>query len=550
MTSLLPSGHLARIARWVKDAWAPLKSKLQGPTTAWNSVRAKLTAAFVSLALLAGLSGVVGLLTMHRIAASVSTLADATSPLLMETSALIKNAHQMRSEFLSGAVRQNASSDDVQSRLTEFEHAARQHLASAKQLAGKVDLSPKFDNVAERQNDFATTLRQMTEAYAQLAAARAKVKTRHNVAEDALKAAEKGLHQIAAQVETEIVENEERAKVEIQSGSATLEGIGALFAQTATESFPISQGVYRLMRTTLLLQHLGESAVSARDQGALSSIQAEARTALKTSTSLLKKLGSRLRASGHGTLADEANRSFATVQSAFFGSDGLTDAKDQELAAANIVEHGTSQLDHVDSLYLSALNDVEAAVRERNEAAKSAAGAALRGGESLITLLVMLTGLLALGAGLFLARKVIRPLERLTEHVSGIGKTGELTRVSEPTLLSAPDELGDLARSFDRMIADLAAARAKLIASSEAEISKQIERLEAALAHMSGVGDVRWPTKGGRLQRALCEVVWIVPGPGEAGDALIQHCGGSHRQWLVCIRCAGAVPARTTGSCR
>jgi PAS domain-containing protein len=52
-------------------------------------------------------------------------------------------------------------------------------------------------------------------------------------------------------------------------------------------------------------------------------------------------------------------------------------------------------------------------------------------------------------------------------------------------MLAAADEIGDLARSFNAMIAELAQARQQLIAQSEQEVAKQVERLQAALANMS-----------------------------------------------------------------
>jgi signal transduction histidine kinase/CheY-like chemotaxis protein len=51
---------------------------------------------------------------------------------------------------------------------------------------------------------------------------------------------------------------------------------------------------------------------------------------------------------------------------------------------------------------------------------------------------------------------VLDPVTNLTEHARQIGSTGELTSSLE---LDRPDELGDLAREFDRMVRHLAAAK-------------------------------------------------------------------------------------------
>ena len=62
---------------------------------------------------------------------------------------------------------------------------------------------------------------------------------------------------------------------------------------------------------------------------------------------------------------------------------------------------------------------------------------------------------------------------------------GALHAIPDSFIVRSRDEFGDLARAFNRMIGELAGARQQLIKSSEAEISRQVERLEAALTNMS-----------------------------------------------------------------
>jgi diguanylate cyclase (GGDEF)-like protein len=92
---------------------------------------------------------------------------------------------------------------------------------------------------------------------------------------------------------------------------------------------------------------------------------------------------------------------------------------------------------------------------------------------------------MAAGAALFLTISISRPVERLTAHAQNVRESGELTPISDPALLASTDELGGLTRSINGMIVELAEARRQLIATSEAEISKQAERLQAAVGNMS-----------------------------------------------------------------
>jgi len=69
-------------------------------------------------------------------------------------------------------------------------------------------------------------------------------------------------------------------------------------------------------------------------------------------------------------------------------------------------------------------------------------------------------------------------------HVRYIRKSGNLDIQQEGRILQRTDEIGMLARSFNRMIAELAVARQRLIAWSEAEIAKQYDRLNVAINNM------------------------------------------------------------------
>jgi diguanylate cyclase (GGDEF)-like protein/PAS domain S-box-containing protein len=87
--------------------------------------------------------------------------------------------------------------------------------------------------------------------------------------------------------------------------------------------------------------------------------------------------------------------------------------------------------------------------------------------------------------GVIFARRLVRPLTVLAGHAEAIRASSEVTEISDASITQAPDEFGVLARSFNRMIAEIIVARQRLVDWSEAQLTIQYERLDAALNNMS-----------------------------------------------------------------
>jgi len=92
--------------------------------------------------------------------------------------------------------------------------------------------------------------------------------------------------------------------------------------------------------------------------------------------------------------------------------------------------------------------------------------------------------LAGLALAFLLTRRIAGPLTRLADHVVEIRRSGQLDTRIDPSVADRGDEIGTLSRAFNLMIAELADARRRLIAWSEAEILKQYGRLDAAISNM------------------------------------------------------------------
>jgi diguanylate cyclase (GGDEF)-like protein/PAS domain S-box-containing protein len=102
-----------------------------------------------------------------------------------------------------------------------------------------------------------------------------------------------------------------------------------------------------------------------------------------------------------------------------------------------------------------------------------------------LTPAALAAAVLAVAFGFWMVRRhFVQPVLDLTNYVARIRQSGELDIASDIDVIQRQDEIGALWRSFRLMIAELADARAQLIAKSEAEINLQNERLNAAIDNM------------------------------------------------------------------
>src|SRR5262245_1203309 len=208
-------------------------------------LRPKLVLGFLALSLLIAVCGASGLFFVKRIGASVSVFADVTSPMLGHTLQLVDNAQRMRAAFLEATTRARAD-DDFKKVLAELDAAARRDIDGLRRLASEAGLTVDVNDIERRQRELSEVLQARRAAHSreQLSAAKTNdLLERFKVERGAFDAM---LTSIAGEAETKIVEAEDRAKIEVQTGAATVEGLGELIAQALNETYPLLQGLNRM----------------------------------------------------------------------------------------------------------------------------------------------------------------------------------------------------------------------------------------------------------------------------------------------------------------
>ena len=220
---------------------------------------AKLILAFLGLSALIGICGASGLFFVQQIGTSVSVFADVTSPMLGHTLQLVDNAQRMRAAFLDAMKR---GGDGAQKQLADIESDARRSIDALRELSTRADLSVNIGAIEGRQREFAQGFQAMLATTARERAAEAKTKALVEQFAVARREFDAKLVAVANESEVKIVESEDRAKTEVQTGKATVEDLGELISQTFTETFPLLQGVNKLMRDGVKLEETTTSYVS------------------------------------------------------------------------------------------------------------------------------------------------------------------------------------------------------------------------------------------------------------------------------------------------
>ncbi len=137
--------------------------------------------------------------------------------------------------------------------------------------------------------------------------------------------------------------------------------------------------------------------------------------------------------------------------------------------------------------------------------------------------------LLAAGAGWVVAQRTTRPLRALTAAVDEVAATQEFSAPDLPT--SSPDEVGRLARGFDRMLGALAVSRAqqhRLVQDAAHELRTPLTSMMANVDWLLRAPDVDQQARGealagvrrelGELNDVIAEIVQLATDSHEPPD--------------------------------
>lgn len=447
-------------------------------------IRSKLILAFAAMTSMTLFCGAIGFFFVDRIGKSVSVFSDVTSPLLTESLALVDDAQHMRATFFQ-AINAGANTDDIPAKLAAMHDASRVRLNTLRDLAARPGIELKVDNLVAVEQGFFNQFDSMLSAHRREQAANLVTEQRIAHFGAQRRALDAILQALVNRAEGRITESEDEAKVKVQTGVATVDGLSDLFSNLLTQTYPIVQNAHRLLQESKQLDEMVDLLLLQTRPESVPALDQSMRDKFKTIESVTRRLAGRMRDGPGVAEIARIRQAVGAVEEAAIGPAGLLASRRDVLDAKSEISDGRAALDQSERLYLSALEEIVAVVRSVNQGAREGAADGVMQARSVIAMSVLFTLLAGMMFGIVFARRLTRPLTALTDHAEAIRGTGELTPIPDASVIKRTDELGKLSRSFNLMLAELASARRQLIESSEAEVRTQYERLDAALNNMS-----------------------------------------------------------------
>jgi hypothetical protein len=178
------------------------------------------------------------------------------------------------------------------------------------------------------------------------------------------------LQDLVNRAEGRITKSEDEAKVDVQTGTATIDSLGNLISDLLTQAYPIVQNAHRLLQESKQLDDIVDSLLLQTDVQSVAALEKSMQGTFKIIESVIRRLAGRLRdAPGVAEIAS-IRQAIAAVESAALGPAGLLASQRDVLMAKSEITTGRTTLDRTERQYLNALEQVVQVVRAVNQGAR------------------------------------------------------------------------------------------------------------------------------------------------------------------------------------
>jgi diguanylate cyclase (GGDEF)-like protein/PAS domain S-box-containing protein len=444
-------------------------------------LRTKLLVAFAVVACATAVCGALSLLFVNRIGNAIMVYADITSPLQAESAALIDTAKRMRM-YVFSSISNGTDPQTISTQLNVLDEESHTRLSTLRALAERTGIRIEFDPAEQLEKRYLGLLHDIIAKSGTVAIAATSNGERRARFESLLRNTKDQLSAIVDRADGAIAESEEKAKIDSQTGNATVAKLADLVSELFTEINPRSRSAYAVMRE---IEQLDDTVklLAGSSSFAISDTERSITSTLKTTNLIMARLQGRLR-DREGTEAfARLQQGIADLRESLLGDDGLIKGYGATISAQAEINRDRETLEAIDQQYFDLLSQVQKAVTALNSDARATAASDVVNARDVVigaSLFAVLGALLLASA---FARRITGPLTRLANHAVAIRQTGEMDQLPYD-LAGGYDEIEKLVHSFNAMIVEIGDARTRLIDWSNGEILVQYERLSAAINNM------------------------------------------------------------------
>ena len=442
-------------------------------------LRTKLLIAFAVIAFATAACGALSLLFVNRIGSAITVYADITSPLQAESAALVDTAHQMRI-YVIKAANDGKEPQTISTQLDLLDAVSRTQLNTLRALADRIGIKIAFDSAELLEKQYVAILRHVIERSQTVTATTAVNEERYARFESLRLKTGDQLRAIVDRPDGFINESEEKAKIDSLTGKATIATMADINSELFGEINPRLRSTYKLMNE---IEQLDDTAKLLQDRVTIWDVERTTSDVLKKIDLTMTRLRGRLRDREGAEVFARLQLSVADLRNSLLGDDGLIKGYRATMSAKAAIDRDRETLEDIEQQYFDLLGQVQKVVTALNGTARATAATDVVNARIIVigASLVAVLGALLLAS--VVAGRITAPLTRLANHAVAIGKSGEMTQLSDDVAVGEFDEVEKLVHSFNAMVVELD-ARAQLIDWSKGEIQTQYERLSAAINNM------------------------------------------------------------------
>jgi diguanylate cyclase (GGDEF)-like protein/PAS domain S-box-containing protein len=445
-------------------------------------LRTKLLIAFAGVACATAVCGALSLLFVNRIGNAIVVYADITSPLQAESTALIDTAQRMRM-YVFSSISNGTDPQTISTQLNLLDEESHARLGSLRALADRTGSRIEFAPAEQLERRYLGLLQDIIEASGTVGKAAALNEGRRARFESLLRTTKDQLGAIIDRADGFIAEREEKARIDSQTGNATVAELADLISELFTEINPRSRSAYKVMQQ---IEQLDDTVKLLAGSGSfvISDIERTTKTTLKTIDLIMARLQGRLRDREGAEAFARLQQGVADLHESLLGDDGLIKGYGATASAQAEINRDRETLEAIDRQYFDLLSQVQKAVTALNSNARATAASDVVNARNVVIAASLVAVLGALLLASAFARRITGPLTRLANHAVAIRRTGEMNQLPDDLTVGGYDEIEKLVDSFNAMIMELGDARSRLIDWSKGEIQTQYERLSAAINNM------------------------------------------------------------------